>query len=200
MLIPMLHIDWMCFGWWTILDIHMELLSVNCWALKTAALQFLAHSNWCAWHLLSYPLQRHFNLLSRPSILNLAQSPPSQTIHVFIVSRLENHFLTRLLPFIYTDRSGFKVTSIRDHSFHLDSPGQSMSWKRFALSVYDREYTYLNRHTGYRMPWNTEWVIAGSGNNLLYRSHLLTHAISPFVQYTSNKQYHADVLLCTRST
>jgi hypothetical protein len=52
------------------------------------------------------------------------------TIHVSIISRLKNPSLTHLLPFIYTDWSEFKqITSIRDHSFQLDSPGQSMSWK-----------------------------------------------------------------------
>jgi hypothetical protein len=44
-----------------------------------------------------------------------------------IVSRLKNPSLNRLLPFIYTDWSGLNiVTSIRDHIFHLDSPGQSV--------------------------------------------------------------------------
>ena len=33
------------------------------------------------------------------------------------------------------------MTSIRDHSIHLDSPGQSMSWKCFVPSVYNPLHT-----------------------------------------------------------
>ena len=31
---------------------------------NVAELQFLTQSNWCAWHLLPYPVQRHLNILS----------------------------------------------------------------------------------------------------------------------------------------
>ena len=48
----------MSFGWWTILDTHMKLLSGK----NPAVLQFLTHSNQRAWHMLPYPVQRHFNL------------------------------------------------------------------------------------------------------------------------------------------
>ena len=54
--------------WWTILDTHGKMLSVK----NSAALQFLMHSNRCAWHLLPYPVQRHLNLLSCPFTLCMA--------------------------------------------------------------------------------------------------------------------------------
>uniref|UniRef100_A0A8C8FV26 Vacuolar protein sorting-associated protein 45 n=1 Tax=Oncorhynchus tshawytscha TaxID=74940 RepID=A0A8C8FV26_ONCTS len=56
---------WVSFGWWTILDTHGKLLSVK----TPEALQFLTHSNRCAWHLLPYTVQRHINLLSCPFTL-----------------------------------------------------------------------------------------------------------------------------------
>uniref|UniRef100_A0A4W5QRG8 Ig-like domain-containing protein n=1 Tax=Hucho hucho TaxID=62062 RepID=A0A4W5QRG8_9TELE len=43
---------WLSFGWWTILSTHGKLLSVK----TPATLQFLRHSNRCAWHLLPYPV------------------------------------------------------------------------------------------------------------------------------------------------
>ena len=46
------HVGCMSLWWWTILDTHGKLLSMK----NPAALQFLTHSNWCAWHLLSYPM------------------------------------------------------------------------------------------------------------------------------------------------
>ena len=42
-------------GLWTIFDTHGKLLSVK----NPAALQFLTHSNRCAWHLLPYPVKIH---------------------------------------------------------------------------------------------------------------------------------------------
>ena len=44
------QVGWMSFGWWTILDTHGKLLRVK----NPAELQFLTHSNRCAWHLLQY--------------------------------------------------------------------------------------------------------------------------------------------------
>uniref|UniRef100_A0A8C8GUU6 Decaprenyl-diphosphate synthase subunit 1 n=1 Tax=Oncorhynchus tshawytscha TaxID=74940 RepID=A0A8C8GUU6_ONCTS len=56
------QVDWMSFGWWTILDTHGKWLSVK----NPAALQFLTQTL-CAWHLLPYPVQKHFTLLSQMS-------------------------------------------------------------------------------------------------------------------------------------
>ena len=57
MLNPMLpqlcQVGWMSFVWWTILDTDRKMLSV----INPATLQFLTHSNQCAWHLLPYPVQ-----------------------------------------------------------------------------------------------------------------------------------------------
>jgi hypothetical protein len=39
------QVEWMSFGWWTILDTHRKLLSVK----TPAAMQFLTHANRCAW-------------------------------------------------------------------------------------------------------------------------------------------------------
>jgi hypothetical protein len=68
----------------------------------------------------------------------LARSPSEwqmYTIHVLIVSRLK-HSLTRLLPFIYTDLKWiYQVTSIRDHSVYLDSPGQFVMERGAAPNV-----------------------------------------------------------------
>ena len=56
------QVGWMSIGWWTMLDTHRKLLSLK----NPPLLQFLTHSNRCAWHLLPYPVQRHLNLLSCP--------------------------------------------------------------------------------------------------------------------------------------
>jgi hypothetical protein len=56
---PKLKVVWMSFGWWTILDTHRKLLSVE----NPAAFGVL-DTNRCAWHLLQYPVQRHLNILS----------------------------------------------------------------------------------------------------------------------------------------
>ena len=64
--IPQLcQVGWMSFGGRTILDTHRKLLSVE----NPAALQFVTHSNRCAWHL---PVQRHLNMLSWPFTLWMA--------------------------------------------------------------------------------------------------------------------------------
>ena len=80
--------------------IHTE----NCSVWKNpVVLQFITHSNQCAWHLLAYPFQRHLNIFTCPFTLWMAP----YTILVSIFSRLENPSLTGLLPFIYSDWSGF---------------------------------------------------------------------------------------------
>ena len=115
------QVGWMSFGWWIILDTDGKLLSVE----NPAALQLLTHSNRCAWHLLLFPIQRH---------LPIHPQWHTYTNHVSIV---KNPSLTGLFPFIYTDWSGFKLTSISTHSFHLDSPSQSVMERAcFAHLVY----------------------------------------------------------------
>jgi hypothetical protein len=69
-----------------------------------------------SWHLLPYLIQRHLNILSCPFTLWM-----THTRSVSIISRLKNPSLLCLLPFIYTDWSGFNRC---DHSFHWYSPGQ----------------------------------------------------------------------------
>ena len=91
------QVSWMSFGWWTILDTHRKLFSVK----NPAALQFLTHSNWCAWHPLPYPIQRHLNILACLFTRWMAHR------YNPIVFRLKNSSLTCLLPFIYTDWSWF---------------------------------------------------------------------------------------------
>jgi hypothetical protein len=82
----------MSFGWWTILDTHGKLLRMK----NPAALQFVTHSNWCAWHLLPYPIQKALKYFVWPiHPLNGTLAP--------IVSRLKNPSLTCILHFIYTD-------------------------------------------------------------------------------------------------
>ena len=80
-------------------------------------------TNRCTWHLL-YPIQRHLNMLSYHS--------PSEwhtyTIHVSIVSRLK--YFSNLSHPLHLHWRGFnKCPAIMDHSFHLDSHRQSISWK-----------------------------------------------------------------------
>ena len=48
------------FSWYTQETVECE---------KPPCLQFLTHSNRCAWHLLPYPVQRHLNILSCPFTL-----------------------------------------------------------------------------------------------------------------------------------
>ena len=80
------QVGWMSFGFWTALDTHGKLLSLE----NPAALQFLTHANRCAclWtpgrvaaacpvangepnklNLIPYPFQRHLNILSCPFTL-----------------------------------------------------------------------------------------------------------------------------------
>jgi hypothetical protein len=84
----------MSFGWWTILDTHGKLLSMK----NPAALQFLKQTG--------APGTNYHTLFKGISMFCLAHSPfewPTYTIHVSIVSRLKNNYLTSLLHFIYTD-------------------------------------------------------------------------------------------------
>ena len=60
------QVGWMSFGWWTIFYKHGNVLSVK----NPGEMQFMSHSNWCAWHQLQYPVQKHFNLLSWQFTLN----------------------------------------------------------------------------------------------------------------------------------
>jgi hypothetical protein len=94
MLTPMLptscQVGRMSFGWWTILDTDGKLLRV-----KPSSVAVL-DTNWCTWHLLSYPVQRRLNLLSFPFTLWMAH-----------IHNLESQSLSCPLPFIYTDLSGF---------------------------------------------------------------------------------------------
>jgi hypothetical protein len=85
-------------GWWTILDTHGKLLSVK----NPAALQFLTQNG--------APGTYYHTSFKCTYILCLAHSFSewhTHTIHVSIVSRLKNPSSTCLLPFIYTDWSGF---------------------------------------------------------------------------------------------
>ena len=54
----------------------------NCWVWKS-------QQSFSSWHLLPYPVQRHLNILSCPFTLWMA------------------HYWTSLLPFLYTNFSGF---------------------------------------------------------------------------------------------
>ena len=56
----LVQVGWMAFRWWTIPDRQGKLLSMK----NPSVLQFLTHSQWCAWYLLPYPIQRHFIILS----------------------------------------------------------------------------------------------------------------------------------------
>jgi hypothetical protein len=80
----------MSFGWWNIIDTHRKLLSVK----NPVALQFLTHSNRCAWHLLPYPFQRHLHLY----IVHSPSEWHTFTIHVWIVSRLKKKSFFNLSP------------------------------------------------------------------------------------------------------
>ena len=116
---------------------------------KKSSSNAVLDTNRCTWHLLPYPVQRHLHFLSCPLTLWMAYT---------IISWLKNNYLTCLLPFIYTDGSGFNKwhSEIRDHGVHLDSPGQSMSWKEqvfLMLCILGVLYTYL-----YLMPiWYQVW-------------------------------------------
>jgi hypothetical protein len=84
----------MSFRGWTIIDTHGKPLSVK----NPAALQFLTQTG--------APGTYYHILFKGTSIFCLAHSPSEKhtyTINVLIVSRLENHPLTCLLTFIYTD-------------------------------------------------------------------------------------------------
>ena len=125
----------------------------NCWVWKNpVALQFLTHTNCCAWHLLPYPVQRHLSIFVLP--IYPLNGTHTHRIHV---SRLKNPYLTCLLPFIYTDWSGFVTSiydSIGDHSFHLDSPGRSMSWKEQVFLMFCTLSDHLADFSMYRQDPN----------------------------------------------
>ena len=67
------QVGWRSFGWWTLFDTYGKQFSVK----NPAALQFLTHSNWCAWHLPPYPVQRHLNLCLAHSPSELHTYNPS---------------------------------------------------------------------------------------------------------------------------
>ena len=54
------EVGWMSFGWWIILDTWE---TVECEKPSNVA---VLDTNWCAWHLLPYPVQWHLNILSCP--------------------------------------------------------------------------------------------------------------------------------------
>jgi hypothetical protein len=109
---------WMSYEWWTIVDTHGKLFSVK----NPAALHILTQTVRLAPSTIScskalqyfvFPFTLWMSHIHNPC-LNCLKASKS----------LFNH------PFIYTDLKWNKqVTSIRDHSFYLDSPGQSISWK-----------------------------------------------------------------------
>jgi hypothetical protein len=140
-------------------------------------LQFLTHSNWCAWHLLTHPIQRHLKMLSCPFTQTQSMW---QGLKVLLLS---------------VSSSSEQVTSTRDHSFHLDSPGQSMWWKEQVFLMYcirsvctvsvksldtrthSRVFLYLYYFLHCRIivktskPWNNTWnhvVIEKVLNNSKY--------------------------------
>jgi hypothetical protein len=106
-----------------------ELLSVK----KALALQFLTHSNRCAWH----------HILHRSKALQSFVLP----IHpLAIVSRLKNPSLTCLLPISYTDWRGFYIKGI--------IAGQYMSvfctlsvHSSFAQDYYKANFSFLQRNS-----------------------------------------------------
>ena len=55
-------------------------------------------TNWCAWHLLPYPVQKHLHCLSCPFTILLH----TYIIHVLIVSRLKIYFYYCVITLIYT--------------------------------------------------------------------------------------------------
>jgi hypothetical protein len=83
------QVGWKAFGWWIFHDTHRKLFGVK----NPAALQFLTHSNWSAWHLLPFKGTENFGL---------ANSPSEWHTHTIHVSRLKNPSLTSP-PLIDTD-------------------------------------------------------------------------------------------------
>ena len=71
----------------------------NCWAWKT-------QQRWSSWHII-VPGTYYHTLFKGTSIFCLAHSPCEWHTYTIHVSRLKNQSLTCLLPFIYTDWSGF---------------------------------------------------------------------------------------------
>ena len=113
------RVGWMSFGWWTILDTHRKLLTIK----KNSSVAVL-DTNQCAWYLLPSPVQRHIHILSCPFTLWMAHidNPCLNCLKAQKKSffNLSPPFHPHWLKWIE------QVTSIRDHSFHLDSPGQSV--------------------------------------------------------------------------
>ena len=66
-------------------------------------------------------------------------------MHFSTVSRLKNPSLTCLLPFhLHWLKWIYQVASIRDHSFHLDSPGQSVMERADVPNVLCTQCTSLS--------------------------------------------------------
>ena len=97
----------------------------------------ILETNWCAWHLLSYPIQRCLNIFVLPI----------HSLNTQSMSQLSQGLKLLLSPVSYPSSTLIEVDltsegQIRVHSFHLDSPGPSMSWKEqvflmfCTLSVY----------------------------------------------------------------
>ena len=128
----------MSFGWWTILDTHRKLLSIKnpCCSSWLKPVRLAPTNIPCS---------------KGTYIFCLAHSPSewhTYTIHVSIIWRFKNPFLTYLLPFIHTDWSGFnKWHQWEGHSFHLDSPGQSMSWKEEVFLIFSIISVFTCQHT-----------------------------------------------------
>ena len=97
-MLPTVVSSWMeVFVWWTILDTIMKLLGGK----NPAALQFLTQSA---------PVTYYHTPFKGTYIFCLGHSTSewhTYTIHFSIVSMLKNPYLTCLLPFIYSDLSGF---------------------------------------------------------------------------------------------
>jgi hypothetical protein len=98
-MVPTVVTSWLDVGWWTILDTHVNLDREK----PSSKLMRLATTT-----ILRPKALKYFVLLNvRQLMYQFSQ--------------------TFLLPFISTDfKWMYQVMSIRDHTFHLDSPGQSV--------------------------------------------------------------------------
>ena len=121
------QVGWMSFRWW-----DNSWFTWETWAWNPTSHSVL-DTNRCALHLLPYLVQRHVYLLSCPFTLWMAN------IHNPCLNCLkaEKSFFNPSPPLHLSWLKWIKqVTSIRDHIFHLDSPGQSMSWKEQVFLMY----------------------------------------------------------------
>ena len=116
----------MSFGWWTILDKHGKLLNVR----KSDSVAVFDTLK---------PVRLATTTMTRSKALQyfVLPSHPLNGTHTQSMSQLSQIFFNLSPPLpLHCLKWILQVTSIRDHSFHQDSPGQSMSRKEQVFLIF----------------------------------------------------------------